>query len=354
MGFLLGALSNKLNVFGSDKKNRKYYILSNVVLTVSLGIFTATALNLFFNMIDPGRNYFFVSEWVDKVAYYVSMLLSMLSFLHISVYVFRFSFNKTSRLASELAKNSYAVYIIHLVVIGLIALPLLNIAVPAFIKFLILTILAFAVSNLIVSAYRIFFQRAFSSNILRMSIPVAAIFLSLAIYASQRKPSVEDANPPVSQTDVSAPALGLHMAVIQGNIEVVKQHIAAGTDPDQKEPSGGSSPLITAALFGKTDIALALIEAGSDVNFKNNEGSTPLHTAAFFCHVEIVDALLDHGADTSLTNNAGTTAFESVAVPFHDVKGIYDYFVTALGPLGLELDYEQIKTTRPIIAEMLQ
>jgi hypothetical protein len=42
-----------------------------------------------------------------------------------------------------------------------------------------------------------------------------------------------------------------------------------------------------------------------------------------------------------------------VAGPFDTVKGYYDYFQNTLGPLGLELDYEYIKTARPRIAEML-
>ena len=91
--------------------------------------------------------------------------------------------------------------------------------------------------------------------------------------------------------------MGLHSAVIEGNLEVVEQHIRAGTDLDIKENSGGSSPLISAALFGKTEIALALIKAGASVNFQNKEGSTPLITAAFFCRTEIVEALLANGAD---------------------------------------------------------
>jgi ankyrin repeat protein len=138
-----------------------------------------------------------------------------------------------------------------------------------------------------------------------------------------------------------------------GNLEAIRQHIEAGSDLNEKEPMGGSSPMITAITFGKTEVALALIAAGADVNFKNNEGSTPLHTAAFFCRTEIVKALLDKGADKNIRNNAGSTALESVAGSFENVKPIYDYLMTAYGPLGLELDYEKIKTTRPVIAGML-
>jgi len=111
---------------------------------------------------------------------------------------------------------------------------------------------------------------------------------------------------------------------------------------------------LTATVLGKTEVALALIDAGADVNYQNYEGSSALITAAFFCRTEIVKALLQKGADKTLRNKAGRTALESVSAPFDEVKGIYDGLGKALEPLGLKLDYEQIKITRPIIAEMLR
>ncbi|MBN1781679.1 ankyrin repeat domain-containing protein [bacterium] len=147
--------------------------------------------------------------------------------------------------------------------------------------------------------------------------------------------------------------MDLHTAVILGDLEAVNQHIRAGSDLDVREPSRGSTPLMTAALLGKTDAALALIGAGADVNAQNNEGSTALITAAFFCRTEIVRALLENNADKTLKNKAGRTALESVSRPFEDVKGIYDGLGAALAPLGLTLDYEHIQAMRPVIAEML-
>ena len=108
-----------------------------------------------------------------------------------------------------------------------------------------------------------------------------------------------------------APDSSLFEAAVAGNLEAVKQHIAAGTDLNQVDPnplgSKGSS-LQAAAAFGYTEVAVALIEAGADVNQKEKEGQTPLHTAALFCYPKIAQALLDNGADKTIKDNDGQTA----------------------------------------------
>ena len=352
MVFLLGSLCYKLNVFESDIKNRKNLVLATVALIPSLVVFTTFALNLFYNMIDPARNHFYFSNLTDRFIYYISSLLSMLCFLYISIHTFRFNFNKSNNIMEQLNKGSYQVYIIHMIVLGVIALILVYLPVPAILKYLILTILTFIISNIIVYVYGRIFQKAISVKMVTTVI-VAAAFLTVVVYVKQTISVKDNGHNSILQTVPAEPVIGLHEAVIRGNLEAIRQHIEVGSDLNEKELSGGSSPLITAITFGKTDIAMALIEAGADVNYKNKEGSTPLHTAAFFCRTEIVEVLLDKGADKNLKNNTGATARESVAAPFEEVKGIYDYLVKAFGPLGLELDYEQIKITRPIIAELI-
>ena len=149
------------------------------------------------------------------------------------------------------------------------------------------------------------------------------------------------------------PRINLHLAALQGRVDAIKLHIKAGTDLNEKDEYG-SSPLIAAITFGQTEASKVLIEAGADMTITNNDGSTPLHIAAFFCHTEIVGVLLDNGAEKNLRSNAGLTALETVSSPFEDVKYIYDSIGKALQPLGLRLDYERIKKTRPKIAEMLR
>jgi len=154
MVFLLGTLCYRDQIFDSGKWSMKWYIISNVVLTIGLGLYTVVALNLFFNMIDPARDYYFLSPTLDRTAYYTFMMLSMFSFLHVLLYSFRRYFNKSGRTMTILNQNSYYVYIIHMIVLGFFAYFFIDLQIPVMMKFLILAILTFTVSNVIVYAIR--------------------------------------------------------------------------------------------------------------------------------------------------------------------------------------------------------
>ena len=158
---------------------------------------------------------------------------------------------------------------------------------------------------------------------------------------------------PNIDTKPTAPDVSLQIAALQGNVNVIRQHIKADSNLNVKDEYG-STPLIIATTFDKTDAAIALIEGGADLEITNNEGASPLHIAAFFCRTEIVQALLDHGSNKNALNKSGSTALETVSRPFDEVKVVYDHLGKAFKPLGLRLDYERIKKTRPMIVEMLK
>lgn len=184
---------------------------------------------------------------------------------------------------------------------------------------------------------------------------VAVVILSLCACVNNKKePIAVEARVSVIQSEIKAPGVDILTATFLGDLESIREHVRAGSDLDVREPSVNSTPLIVAAVFGKTDIARALIEGGANVNLQNNEGSTALHSAAFLCRTEIVKMLLDNGADKDLENNYGSTAMATVSGPFNMVKTIYDEISKSLGPLGLKLDYTQIEETRPVIATLLQ
>ncbi|MFT3911664.1 MAG: ankyrin repeat domain-containing protein [Ferruginibacter sp.] len=181
------------------------------------------------------------------------------------------------------------------------------------------------------------------------------IFLSsIIITAGCNGQKAEAQNVSITHAKAKASAMDIHTAVFTGNMEVLKQHIAAGSDLNVKDPIGGSSPLISACLFGKTGMAKALIDAGADLKFQNNDGSTALHTAAFFCRPDIVRLLLNKGVDKTIKNKYGSTAYETVAGKFETVKSFYESLGKMLGPMGLKLDFAYIEKTRPVIAGMLK
>lgn len=184
-------------------------------------------------------------------------------------------------------------------------------------------------------------------------IVIAALFTTVAC-SGKKSISEGSSSDSATQAKVLPPQVDIHTAVVTGNKEALQQHILAGSNLNEKDPFGGSSPLISAAVFDKPEMAKMLVEAGADLNFKNNDGSTALHSAAFFCRPEIVKLLLDKGADKSIKNAHGATAYESVAGPFEDIKGAYDMMGTMLEPMGLKLDYAYLEKTRPEIAEMLK
>lgn len=181
------------------------------------------------------------------------------------------------------------------------------------------------------------------------------IFLLLnACGQSGRSNNTEPENNSKTKAIVDKPKTDIQEAIISGNLEVVKQHIEAGTDINMRDQMSGSTPLITAASFGKTAIVKALIDANADLDLKNNEGSTALHSAAFFCRIDIVQMLLDAGADKTIKNNHAATPRESVMVPFAEMKPVYEVIQQQLEPFGFELDLEEVEKTRPFIAMMLE
>jgi hypothetical protein len=181
-----------------------------------------------------------------------------------------------------------------------------------------------------------------------------AFIVSLVVTLLLNSCDTKDTSAQSNSSTIDAPEVDIHTAVVTENLEALKQHIAAGTNINEKDPFGGSSPLISAAVFGKTEAARILIDAGADLNFQNNDGSTPLITSAFFCRPEIVKMLLDKGADKSIKNKFGTTAYDNVAGPFDQVKDAYDMMGKMLSPMGLQLDYNYLQKTRPEIAALLK
>jgi fucose 4-O-acetylase-like acetyltransferase len=149
MIFLLGSLCYKLKIFESKPTSKKLYILINCIVWVPLNLYLFIII---YSFIKPGN--FIFSENVHTLLKWVSFHLSLLSLLYIMIATFRYYVNKQGKIWKELNKNSYNVYIIHVIVIGGIALTMLNTAIPSLLKNLILIVSTYVSSNLIIYFYR--------------------------------------------------------------------------------------------------------------------------------------------------------------------------------------------------------
>jgi ankyrin repeat protein len=131
----------------------------------------------------------------------------------------------------------------------------------------------------------------------------------------------------------SAPDISIHNAAGEGNIEAVKQHIAAGTDVDAK--TGGETPLHWAARFGQSQVAELLIAEGADVNAKNVVGQTPLHLATGASHKEIIELLIAEGAEVNAKTKRGETPLDLA----EDDPKIRNPILKHGGKMGADLGY---------------
>ena len=94
----------------------------------------------------------------------------------------------------------------------------------------------------------------------------------------------------------SVPDDTIHLAASLGDIETVKQHLAAGTDVNTKDKYK-KTPLFGAARNGHKEIAELLITNGADVNAIMII-DTPLDYAIISKHTEIAELLRKHGGKT--------------------------------------------------------
>ena len=98
-----------------------------------------------------------------------------------------------------------------------------------------------------------------------------------------------------------------------GNIEAIKQHIAAGTDINATDFLGWT-PLRYAASSGEKEAVEILLDNGADVNVKDEYGSTPLHDASLGRHNEVVELLISRGADVNAKRKDGDTPLDKATM----------------------------------------
>ena len=93
-----------------------------------------------------------------------------------------------------------------------------------------------------------------------------------------------------------------------GGAEALRRHVNVASEGERE------TALHLACLYGHETCAKLLLEAGSDVNARDEDGSSPLHNASAGGFVPIVSALLAAaGIDVTIADSDGDTALHASA-----------------------------------------
>lgn len=119
----------------------------------------------------------------------------------------------------------------------------------------------------------------------------------------------------------------IHLMARKGDVAKVQAEIDKGVPVDLPSTSGasvkGSSPLVVAARFGRTDVVLSLLKQGADPSYTVPEAEAvfnsayPLHVASSNGHADIVRILLDAGVDAAFIDPWVGTALHLARIRGH-------------------------------------
>ena len=155
--FLLGALCYQQQVFETKPQSKTLYTVVNSIAWLPI-------TGHIFARLWP----FFVPAFsvtpVYRLIWHLSFYLSLLCLLYVMVESFWRYLDKTGTLWNALNCNSYGVYIIHVIVIGVFGTLLLNLNLPGVVKYLLLIVSTYVGSNLVISGYRSLVQNTRSSG----------------------------------------------------------------------------------------------------------------------------------------------------------------------------------------------
>uniref|UniRef100_A0A804PRL8 RING-type E3 ubiquitin transferase n=1 Tax=Zea mays TaxID=4577 RepID=A0A804PRL8_MAIZE len=107
----------------------------------------------------------------------------------------------------------------------------------------------------------------------------------------------------------------LHIAAANGRLEVLSMVLDHGVPPDVVNRHK-QTPLMLAAMHGKTDCVLKLLQAGANIlMFDSQHGRTCLHHASYFGHVGCLQAILTAARTTPVANSwfPGSTSLHLAA-----------------------------------------
>ena len=111
-----------------------------------------------------------------------------------------------------------------------------------------------------------------------------------------------------------------HNAVENGDIKFITKILESEEYKDNKRKIAklinstigfiDFTPIHRAALDGRVNVAVILLENGADINDNHHESGTPLHLAVGDGHLEFVKFLIKNGADVNATTPRGVSVLD--------------------------------------------
>ena len=116
----------------------------------------------------------------------------------------------------------------------------------------------------------------------------------------------------------------LHMAAINGHIEMITYLLDAGINVDTHSENSRfhSTPLMNSIQNGQVESVETLITAGANVDIPDNHGDPAINWATFNSEFEALEMLLEAGADPNYVNDLGQTPLQFAGGPDTDAGQI--------------------------------
>jgi surface polysaccharide O-acyltransferase-like enzyme len=146
--FLLGSLFYRQGVLAEKPKGKRLYNIINGIAWIPV------TAHIFVRLIPFISAEEFTVTPMYRLLWWLSFDLALLCMLYLMVETFRRYFDTPGKIWTELNRNSYGVYIIHVILIGIFGTLLMKLGLPVYLKYPLLIILTYLGSNLLVSAYK--------------------------------------------------------------------------------------------------------------------------------------------------------------------------------------------------------
>eukprot|EP00300_Choanocystis_sp_HF-7_P007404 c15279_g1_i3.p1 GENE.c15279_g1_i3~~c15279_g1_i3.p1 ORF type:complete len:156 (+),score=20.19 c15279_g1_i3:34-468(+) len=96
-------------------------------------------------------------------------------------------------------------------------------------------------------------------------------------------------------------------AITEGKVDSIPQILQSSPFLlNARLDSGGTTPLILAAMRGREGVVRLLLEMGANVQAHDDAGMTPLHVATQYCRADVAKVLIENGALLDVQNNVSS------------------------------------------------